>query len=207
MRIIIGLLSVFALSMGCAPKTYHFSLSSVAPKPAGLMMAKKNRYPLYLVLDPQRMPAEWTFKNARGDTAVLGDFGQFVKRDLKNALGQYFREVKVVASVPDAPGPHWAADVQVDRVEQVRLVRGPLTYLPMQMKWQFALRGHQAEDYVFTYGGTATSLDTYRDIPEGAKQTVEAAIESLTKAMVDKGVLKALRAAEESGQPPAPLEI
>ena len=194
------------LISGCAPKTYQFSLSSVKPMPAGLMIAKKQQYPLYLVLDRQRIPAEWLFK-VGNDTGVISDVDLFVKRDLKNALSQFFQEVQVVNRIPENATHYWAADIKVDRVEQVKLVRGALTYLPMQMKWQFALRGHQAEDYLFTFGDSATSIDTYPSLIEGAKLTIETAIERLTKAMVDKGVFKLLLEAEKSGKPPAPITI
>ncbi len=84
-------------------------------------------------------------------------------------------------------------DVKIDDIRLTPLVRGPLTYELIQMSWGFAMRRHDQQDYAYSFGGTATSNDSYPTFEAGCAQLVENAIPAMLKKWIEEGDMDALR--------------
>lgn len=186
---------LIALTTAACGSVYRqsYSLTNAQPKPPSLLVAKKIQRPLYLVLDPARVKDAWEMKGD-GGKFMLEEFQAFVRRDLKNAMQAYFERVEVVkAGDAIPPGPHVIGDVKVDKVALHDLTTGRLTYTAIEMTWSFALRPSESQEYAFSFGGTATSSDSYPTFEVGCAQMVESAIGGMLSKWTDKGGMDAIR--------------
>ena len=193
-RIFPSLLLGFALvaPLGVQAKQRVLSLNDVTASPLSLMVAKKIDVPLVLVLDPAKVQDSWPMHKKY----AVADWSSFVSRDLKSSMENYFSTVTVLApgdAMPD--GPHLVADVKIDRVQLRPIETGGLTYNVMQMQWGFAVRAAGAEDYLFSFAGTASSKETYASALDGLGQLIESAIGGLLQAWTEKDVPTAIRGA------------
>jgi hypothetical protein len=203
-------LALFALTGGCATGNYTrsvygtvggYSMRNVHPTPPSLMVARKIQRPLYIVLDAGKLKDTWPLETASCATGATGcehfnlmDFQEFVRRDLRSAMSNYFSRVEVVDSSQALPNtPHVVADVKVDNVRLNALVRGYLTYQLIEMTWGFALRGSDQQEYAYSFAGTSTSNDSYPTFEAGCAQLVENAIPAMLKKWTESGGIEALR--------------
>jgi hypothetical protein len=178
-----------------------YSLAHVHAKPASLLIAQKVERPLYIVLDPARVKSTWALSTASCATHSAGcehfnlmDVDQFVRRDLKSAMENYFSHVEVVESAQALPAtPHVVADVKIDDIKLNELVRGMATYAIIEMTWSFALRKNEASEYAYSFAGTAHSGDSYPTFEAGCAQLVEDAIPGMLKKWTEDGGIEALR--------------
>jgi hypothetical protein len=160
-----------------------------------LLVAKKMQRPLYLVLEPARVKDSWEMSGSSG-TFTLKEFQTFVRRDLKQAMAGYFERVEIVTSGDQIPpgAPHVIGDVKVDKVALHDLNAGRLTYTAIEMTWSFALRPSERAEYAFSFGGTATSSESYPTFEVGCAQMIESAIAGMLDKWTDKGALETFRA-------------
>lgn len=203
-------LALFALTAGCAAGNYGrsvygtvggYSMRNVHSTPPSLMVARKIQRPLYIVLDASKVKDTWTLATASCATGAAGcehfkliDFQEFVRRDLRATMTNYFSRVEVVDSPQALPNtPHVVADVKVDDIRLNALVRGYLTYQLIEMTWGFALRGSDQQEYAYSFAGTATSNDSYPTFEAGCAQLVENAIPAMLKKWTESGGIEALR--------------
>ncbi len=178
-----------------------YSMLNVHARPLSLMVAHKIERPLYIVVDPARVKDVWQLDTAACATGGFGcehfnllDVQQFVRRDLKAAMENYFSRVEVVDSPQALPAtPHVVADVKIDDIRLDSLVRGRLTYVLIEMNWGFALRGSDQTDYAYSFAGTASSNDSYPTFEAGCAQLVENAIPAMLKKWTEAGGIEALR--------------
>jgi hypothetical protein len=201
---------VVAFAVGCGASNYGrsvngtqggYSLANVHAKPASLMVAQKIERPLYIVLDQARLKRTWPISTAGcatpgGDCEhfKLTDVDQFVRRDLKSAMENYFSRVEIVESAQALPPtPHVVADVKIDDIKLDELVRGGATYAIIEMTWGFALRKSEASEYAYSFAGTAHSGDSYPTFEAGCAQLVEDAIPGMLKKWTEAGGIEALR--------------
>lgn len=203
-------LGVLALGVGCATSNYGrsvygteggYSMRNAHPKPASLMVAQKIKRPLYIVLDANKVKDTWPLETAPCAVGGMGcehfklmDMQEFVRRDLRAAMSNYFEKVEVVDSPAALPQtPHVVADVKIDDVRLDALVRGPLTYELIEMTWGFALRRSEQQEYAYSFAGTAASNDSYPTFEAGCAQLVENAIPAMLKKWAEDGGIEALR--------------
>lgn len=217
-RVVTRLVHVGALALllplaGCFGSNYRssYSMADVQPRPASLMVAQKIPRPLYLVIDPARVPNSWDFKVTSsmnpqsGPQFKLEELQRFVSRDLKEALGNYFARVEVItAGTPLPSEPHVVADVKIDRLQLHTLPVGGLSYVIIEMTWGIGLRPSEAKEYAFTFAGEAKSSESYPTFEAGMAQLVEAAILGFNKGLVEKGGLEAL---QKASAPAAPAKV
>jgi hypothetical protein len=178
-----------------------YSLKNAKPRPVSLMVAQKLERPLYLVIDDLKVRDTWPLETsgcAVGSFSCerfnLLDAQQFVRRDLKAALENYFMRVEVVDSAAALPAtPHFVADVKIDDVRMSALVRGALTYQLIEMTWAFAMRGNEQVEYAYSFAGTAQSNDSYPTFEAGCATLVENAIPAMLKRWVEGGGVEAFR--------------
>ncbi len=178
-----------------------YSFTHVLAKPASLMVASKIERPLYIVLDGSKVKNVWKLATSPCATEspgcerfMLSDVQQFVRRDLKAALSNYFTSVEVVDSSAKLPTtPHVVADVKIDDIKMHDLVRGRLTYSLIQMTWGFALRPSDKKDYTYSFAGTSESNDSYPNFETGCAQLIENAIPAMLKKWTESGGIEALR--------------
>jgi hypothetical protein len=178
-----------------------YSLKNAKAKPASLMIAHKIDRPLYIVLDPARVHDSFSIATAACATGAMGcehfqlmDVQEFVRRDLKASLGEYFSRVEVVAPGQALPStPHVVADVKVDDIKIHEAVRGAYTYAIIQMTWGFALRRSEKTEYSYSFAGTSESNDSYPTFEAGLGQLIENAIPSMLKKWTEGGGIEALR--------------
>jgi hypothetical protein len=205
---------LLALTAGCATGNYTrsvngtvggYSMRNVHPTPPSLMVARKIQRPLYIVLDTGKVQDTWPLATAACATGASGcehfklmDFQEFVRRDLRAAMTNYFSRVEVVDSAQALPTtPHVVADVKVDVIKLDALVRGYLTYQLIEMTWGFALRGSDQQEYAYSFAGTATSNDSYPTFEAGCAQLVENAIPAMLKKWTESGGIEAMRDAKK----------
>jgi len=201
---------VVALAVGCGGGNFGrsvngtaggYSLTNAHAKPAALLIAQKIERPLYIVLDPTRVKKIWPLETAGCATGGAGcerfnlmDVDQFVRRDLKSAMGNYFSRVEVVDSAKELPTtPHVVGDVKIDDIKLNELVRGRATHVIIEMTWAFALRKNEAKEYAYSFAGTAHSGDSYPTFEAGCTQLVENAIPGMLKKWTEEGGIEALR--------------
>jgi len=198
MSLLSGFLEIVVLSLlaaGCAgnratvsEKTYAFSMANAEAKTASLMVASKIQRPLYLVLDPEKVPDSRVLKvevwGRHRNTIELVELQLFVTRDLKKALENYFERVEVVKSGDPLPeGPGVIAEVKVDRNEDQRNTDPSC----IEMTWGLGLRPSEASEYVFSYVGSASSFPLNGHIHDRLARVIESAIMELNKAFMEKG--------------------
>jgi hypothetical protein len=199
------------LAMSCAtPGNYTrsafgteggYSLKNAKPRPMSLMVAQKVERPLYLVVDATKVKDTWPLETSGCAVSAsacehfnLLDMQQFVRRDLKAALENYFVRVEVVDSAAALPAtPHFVADVKIDDVRLNALVRGALTYQLIEMTWAFAMRGNEQAEYAYSFAGTAQSNDSYPTFEAGCGTLVENAIPAMLKRWTESGGVEAFR--------------
>lgn len=205
---------VLLLAAGCASGNYTrsvngtvggYSLGNAHPKPISLMVARKIERPLYIVLDQGKVKDTWPLETASCATGSMGcerfnlmQVQTFVRRDLKAAMEQYFSRVEVVDSPQALPSTaHVVGDVKIDDIRLSALVRGPLTYQLIEMRWGFALRKQEQTDYAYSFAGAASSNDSYPTFEAGCAQLVENAIPAMLKKWTEDGGIDALRDGEK----------
>jgi hypothetical protein len=195
--LLLGLLALTTTACGASGASgvykQSYSLTNAQAKPASLLVAKKIPRTLYLVLDPARVKDSWEMHGDGGHFA-LKEFQAFVRRDLKDAMQTYFERVEVVkAGDPIPAGPHVIGDVKVDKVALHDLNTGRLTYTAIEMTWSFAMRPSESQDYAFSFGGTATSSESYPTFEVGCAQMIESAIGGMLTKWTEKGGIDAFR--------------
>ena len=207
-----GTLALLLSVTGCAGSHYRpsYSMANVSAKPASLMVAQKIQRPLYLVIDPARVPDSFGLQEASsfnpkdGPKTKLEEFQRFVSRDLKEAMGNYFSRVEVVTAGSPLPSePHVIGDVKVDRVQLHSTPVGGLVYTVIEMTWGMGLRPSESKEYAFTFAGEGRSSESYPTFEVGVAQLVESAILGFNKSLVEKGGLEALKQSNEVAPKPA----
>ncbi len=190
------LAAALALPAMAQAKPRLLSLNDVQASPISLMVAKKIDLPLIIVLDPGKIAEPWVASKK----FTVTDWSTFVSRDLAKAMGTWFDTVKVQGPAEALPdGPHLVADVKIDRVQFRPIQAGGLTYNVIEMQWGFALRFAGADDYLFSFAGTAHSKETYASALVGLGQLLEDAIGGLLAAWSEKGTTEAIRAGAAAG--------
>jgi len=108
-----------SFTLGGSAGAQQLSLRTLSPAPPLPLVGHKSSLPLYLVLDPVKVPAQMpVLVNGANLGASLVDMNLFVTRDLKRAFESYFAQVSVVAPA-QAPssGPGLIVDMRLDRIE------------------------------------------------------------------------------------------
>jgi hypothetical protein len=178
-----------------------YSFKNARATPPNLMVAKKIERPLYIVLDAAKVKNTWALDTAPCATGTRGcehfnvlDVHEFVRRDLKRAMENYFTTVRVVTGNDALPTtPYVVADVKVDDLKIHAMVRGMLTYEIIQMTWGFALRPSDKSEYVYSFAGTSESNDSYPTFEAGCGQLIENAVPAMLKKWTESGGIEALR--------------
>jgi len=183
-------------------------MSAVQATIPSLLVAKKIERPLFIVLDDTRVKDSWQLSSNAMSGGTLKDFQLLVSRDIKGALEPYFSKVTVVKSRDGLPNtPHIVADVKVDRLKLHDMVAGALTYVLIEITWSFALRPSEADDYVFSFAGTASSSESYPTFEVGLAQMVESAVTGMLKKWTESEGIEKLRTLPgpiERPKPPTP---
>ncbi len=211
MRHLLRALLALLLVAGCSGGNYSrstygteggYSLKNAHAKPASLMVARKIDRPLYIVLDPARVKDIWEIgtpscalpDHPGCEHFKLFDVQTFVRRDLKAAMESYFTRVEIVAPGQTLPnGSYVFADVKVDDIKLHDVVAGHLTYTMIEMTWGFAMRRSEDTDYTYSFGGTASSSQSYPTFEAGCTQLIENAIPAMLKKWTESGGVEQLR--------------
>jgi hypothetical protein len=166
-------------------------VQALNPKPPTIMVAKKMDVPLYIVLDPARVKPEY----AAPRIDKLLNMQSFVTRDLTRVMGEYFSEVKVVASANEAPkGRTVIADVKVDEFKSESVILSGTGYTVLVMTWSFAVRPSESEDYLFSFAGIAKSHPNQKSWDGAVTNLLENALTGLLDEWASAGAANALKA-------------
>ena len=174
-------------------------VSQLQVTPPSLLVARKASRPLFIVLDPSKVPDSVVIPEDELKEIQVFELHAFVKRDLKRAMENFFDRVEVVP--PDFKFPDGAfvrADVRVDRVT-ARVVKavevGDASNVAAQifgeMTWAYALRPSEAPDYLYSFAAASKgkySMTHVSETPKLFASTFEVAISELVEGMVDKGI-------------------
>ena len=191
-------IAISVVFFSCGPKNYNksihgtkggFSFKNTAPTPPSLLAAQKQASPLYIVLDPAKVPTSWDISTGACETGSPGcetfkvlDVQTFVERDLQRAMKNYYNDVVVVGPSEGMPNtPHFVADVKIDRIGLREVSAGRMTYSIIEMSWAFAMRPSDQNEYTYSFAGVATSKETYRTFEKGCEQMIENAVASMLK--------------------------
>jgi len=190
-------LGAITLGTGCGSPV---DVNALNPKPPTIMVAKKLDVPLYIVLDPTRVKAEY----AAPRIDKLLNMQAFVTRDLATLMKEYFSEVKVVSSASQAPKEHAViADVKVDEFKQESVTLSGTGYTVLVMTWSFALRPSDAEDYLFSFAGIAKSQPKEPSWSAAVTNLLENALTGLLDEWASAGTLNSLKAWSSKSSAPA----
>jgi hypothetical protein len=161
------------------------SLQQIAVTPPVPLVARKSALPMYIVVDPAKVPSVMpVMVNGNDLGGRLQDTQLFVARDLRRAFANYFEQVSVVtpAQVP-ASGPGVVVDVRLDRLATVsRAHEVNANYQTVSetegratLNWSVAMRKAGAADYLWTFTG-ASQGDHTSDPNVGVRSLFEHAI-------------------------------
>lgn len=202
MQLCIAALAAVGVS-GCAMAPVKVSELQVMPP--SLLIAKKASRPLFIVLDPSKVPDSVVIPEDELKEIKVFELQTFVKRDLKRAMETFFDRVEIVApdfKFPD--GAYMRADVRIDkltaRVEKA-MDAGNAANVAAQifgeMTWAFALRPSEATEYLYSFAAASKgkySMTHVSETPKLFASTFEVAISELLKGMTDKGVTERVTA-------------
>ncbi len=181
---------------GCMPMAPVY-VSHLTVAPPTLMVAKKAPAPLYIVLDPAKVPDKVVIAGGELKPVDVFELHTFVRRDLKRAMEAFFHKVEVVGPEFAPPPRAWVADVRVDNLAlAVNKAADPSArYVAAQifgqMTWAFALRRVEADEYAYSFAGTSVgtySMANVADTPRAFASAFEVAVASMVRGFVDKGV-------------------
>lgn len=173
------------LLVACAMEPVHFE--SVHPSVSAPMIASKVQTPVYIVLDPNKVPDEYVTSRSDAKPVELYQIRSFVSRDLVATLESFFSNVQVVDQAPEDTSPHIIVDVEVSKFDTIvdkAMASGPggsatAFRIYGTMDWKLALRHSDEPEYFFSFsdhvvgdqGGT-----TVRDTNLMFKSVLEAAL-------------------------------
>lgn len=204
MRLLVLALAALAVVASAAVKgnpmrpvdTERLSIDPTRP-----MLAQKLARPLYIVLDPERVPDEYTIPEQTIKEIRILAIRTFVRRDVRHALLSLFDSVDVVApSWPIPPGA-LVADVEIQRFStEVDMATGGGYHAGRiygQMGWAFAIKRPGERQYAFSYADTVTGAFALTDVsqtPEMMESTYRRALERLLAELVNGKALELLDA-------------
>ncbi len=196
-----GLALVSLALAGCMPMAPVY-VSQLKVAPPVLMVAKKSNQPLYIVLDPAKVPDQVVIPGGELKPLDVYEMQTFVRRDLKNAMAAFFKTVEVVGPdfVPPSR-PCWVADVRIDSVAMAvnKASDTNAQYIAAQVfgqiTWAFAMRPAKADDYAYSFADTSVGTYSLTSVSETGKMfesAFEVAITTMVKGLIEKGVDKRL---------------
>lgn len=192
------LVSVLA---GCGGVPHH-DLSGRSAAGPTFMVNRRIPRKLHLVMDPATVPDTIAIRQS-GRMAT--GFRGFLTRSLRATLGPYFNGIAVEESAPPPSSePHVVADVRIDAVESLP---GPNGRGVLRVRWAFAIRPSEQEEYVFSFVGEGTSEPINDEQMERAlQQMFQSALEGLVSKWAEGDVFQELssfvEAAEAEPEPP-----
>ena len=173
--------------------------SKLAPRPGRVLVAKKLQQPLTIVLDPATVPDSFTTKEGQVKAIRIHEIHEFVRRDLKAAMENFFEHVQVVDKDTPVPAGH-QLHLSIERFEGHAELMSAGAYSAGRvfgrMTWSVALLPHGDPDYLFSYTDTATgdySLVHVREAPAMIEATYRVALQRLLSRMTDDKVPHQLR--------------
>lgn len=199
LTLVLGMVMLGACSM--AP----VHVSKVEVSPPSLMVAKKLSRPLFIVLDPERVPDYVHIPQSDVKEVHVHELRTFVRRDVKKAMETFFQRVEVVEPGYAFPSePHYVADIKIDKLGTRfdKATSGGYTAGRVfgTMTWSFAIRPSGADSYMYSFASTAVGdvvLTHVSETPKMFGSTFDVAIAELIEGMVDKEIDKKLFAVEE----------
>jgi hypothetical protein len=154
------LVAIGLILPGCVMAPVHVKTLTV--QPPSLMVARKVERPLFIVLDPAKVPDTVIIPEDELKEIQVYEVQEFVRRDLKLAMESFFTHVEVVDPSHPLPPAHVRADVKINKLG-MRVSKVMNTHNASQvaagiygeMTWGFALRPVEAEEYLFSYAGAS----------------------------------------------------
>jgi hypothetical protein len=159
-----GLVLGLGLLAGCSPIIVgpsQMSLQQIAVSPPMPLVAQKSPRPLYIVLDPARVPDVMpVLVNGVNQGGQMGNMHLFVVRDIQRAFASYFDHVSVVAP-GQAPtsGDALIVDVRLDRLATVSQVIQHRSWVEVMgrpsLNWAVGLRAANASEFIWSFAGSS----------------------------------------------------
>ena len=195
----LALLAALTLSLGACAHTQH--IGDLQAHPSTLMTAKKIQRPLYVVIDPAKVPDKLQVKHSKWK---VDGFRKFFETSLKNTLGPMFDKVIFVEPGFKAPhAPFLVADAKINP-EIVRRHVGWNSLAVVHMQWGFALRPAEADDYLFSYAGERKNTMWFSHFNAGMKELMHGALNDFLSSYADKKIQQELKKIDRSDSQPAP---
>jgi len=185
-RIAAALAGVF-LCLACA---HPVDVQALSPAPPTILVAKKLNRPLFILMDPASVKAEYPAPRIE----KISNMQAFVTRDVVKVMSEYFAEVKVVPSASAVPpGDTVVAVVKVDAFKDEHVILSGNGYTVLVMTWSFALKTADAEDYLFSFAGIAKSRPNEPSWDSAVTTMLENALTGLLDAWSKSGATEKLR--------------
>jgi len=210
MSVLITCLAAAGLSCAVPP----VSTSLLLPAPGMPLVARKIQTPLTIVLDPDNVPDSFVIAGL-GKQITVDGVSEFVRRDLKLAMQNFFLRVDVISPEErPMPGSHMA-DIRIDRFDaQGNFSSTPGVGMGAQvsgrMTWAFAILPAGGRDYLFSFSEISTGdvpLVGMRQAPTMVEGTYRVGLEHLVRDFVESGAYQNLLSLEdeahEATSPPA----
>jgi hypothetical protein len=176
----------------------QMSLRQITLSPPVPLVARKSPRPVYLVLNPAKVPSEMpVFVNGASQGGQMRDTQLFVERDLQRAFANYFDQVSVVtpAQVPTF-GAAVIVDVRLDRLATVSQTIEDQSSVEVRgrasLNWSIALRPANASDYLWSFTGSSQG-DLTSDPQVAYRSLFEHAIADMLKDYAQQHVQERLQ--------------
>lgn len=183
------------LLSGCM-RSFSYSMKTLTVDTPNLMVANKIERPLFLVLDPAKVPNTFKFQPGTGIEHQLDDSQLFIERDVKAAMANYFTKVEVVDPNFAFPStPHVRALVHVNHL---RASRGHADF-----DWSFAIAVPEQEDFIFSYTGSTQEKTNPWAGEAYLQRLFSSAIRQMLAGFVDKEIPKTIREFDKKAPTPS----
>jgi len=160
------------------------------------MVATRIQQPLYLVLDPDRVPDRVTVREPSMKNIEVFHIRAWVQQILPDALKRFFANVEVVGPDAQLPTtPHMVADVEVRSIGAIvdKAVgnTGVAARVYGTMTWGIAIRRSGEKNYAFSYSASVQGVKPLTHVSETDMMygsTFSMAIGEMNKRLVEGGL-------------------
>ncbi len=198
----LALTSLALCLQACGFISYTAPLEGRTASSLSPMVSRKLELPLYIVIDPERIPSDFAVKNTRHSVA---GFRPFLASSLHKAMSPFFKDVQVVAVEAErASGAHYVMEVKVDSVEARPLNSGQYTFNVLWMSWGIGLKIEGFDDYLFTFTGEGRSETSYPRLETGLEQMMSSGLNGLLEGWSKKEIQSKLIALEKGAKESVP---
>ncbi len=202
LALIVSLSSLTGCGLSSMPPVHTASLR---PAPASVLVMRRVSTPLYIVLDPRRVPDSYVVPQDVMKAITIHEVRAFVSQHLVHTMRNFFENVYVVGPEDRIDSGHvmWVAidsfGSGADAAYYTSGVMGARFY--GSMTWSVAIRPSGGDDFIFSHSDTATGDFAGVHVSHSGpvfESTYRVALERLVSNLVEANVPRQLMQLEDA---------